>query len=67
MGKSESVNGRRTDNTMAKRKWTKRQTTIYNKTKDQVSAPLESPVVLRLQQSHMHKSWVSKGNDSDYD
>jgi hypothetical protein len=50
--KNIKVNGRRTDNTMAKRKWTKRQTTIYNKTKDQVSAPLKSPVVLRLQQSH---------------
>jgi len=28
-GESESVN-RRTDNTMAKRKWAKGQTTIYN-------------------------------------
>jgi hypothetical protein len=52
MGKSESVNGRRTDNTIAKGKWTKGQTTIYNKAKDRDSAPLETPVVLHLKQSH---------------
>jgi len=31
IGKSEVVNGSRTDNTMAKRKGTREQTTIYNK------------------------------------
>jgi hypothetical protein len=40
-GQSESVNRRRTDNTMTKRKWTKGQTTIFKtriqKTKDRAT------------------------------